>query len=83
MEVSYNVEEKALKRAEKKMKDSEEITSIRKFLNSENQNMVFTYDDADTARKKRNNLLFGCKRRNLKVKTLLRGNSIIILKKND
>lgn len=86
MVVNYNVDADLIKPVRNKPKDSEEIALIKEFVESESDNMSFTYDDPDTARKKRNNIAVNCKKRGIRVKALLRENSVIVIRakeKND
>ena len=83
MVVNYNVDADLIKPVRNTPKDPEEVTIIREFIESENDNLSFTYDDPDTARKKRNNIAINCKKRGIKIRCLLRKNSVIVLRVNE
>lgn len=80
MVISYNVDGSLIK-ATRSLKDSEEITAIRDFLESINESMCFTYDDLETARKKRNNIATSCRKKGIHVRVLLRENKIVIVRR--
>lgn len=80
MTISYNVGADVIKPVRNRTKESEEIIAVREFLESGNDNMSFTYEDINIARKKRNNVAVSCRKRGLPIKALLRGNSIIIVR---
>lgn len=79
MKISYNADASVV-RPVHAPKKSEEMIAIEEFLGSENQNICFEYDDADTARKKRNNIATHARKAGLNVKALLRDNKVIVIR---
>lgn len=79
MKISYNADA-SLVRPVHVSKKSEEMIAIEEFLGSENQNICFEYDDADTARKRRNNVATHARRAGLNVKALLRDNRVVVIR---
>lgn len=80
MVVNYNVDADLIKPVRQPAKETEEVALIREFLESDNTNISFTYEDEDAARKKRNNIATHCKKKDLPVKALLRKTSVIVIK---
>lgn len=81
MTISYNADNDLIKPISRKKNKTEEMIAIEKFLDSPNMNIVFEYDDADTARKKRNNISVHARKDKIAVKALLRGNKVVVLRK--
>ena len=81
MKISYNVDEELLKpvRKNKEMPLSEEMQAVVDFVDSDKENMVFEYDDEETARKRRNHIATHAHRRNLPVRALLRENKVVVV----
>lgn len=79
MKISYNADA-AIIRPAHVAKKSEEMIAVAEFVDSANQNICFEYDDADTARKKRNNIATHARRDGLNVKALLRDNKVIVIR---
>lgn len=79
MKISYNADASVI-RPVHAPKKSDEIIAIEEFVNSENQNICFEYDDEDAARKKRNNIATHARRDGLNIKALLRGNKVIVIR---
>ena len=80
MVVNYNVDPELTKPTRRQPEESEEIALIRDFLESENDNISFTYDNEDAARKKRNNIALRAKDRGLQIKAMHRGTSVIVVR---
>ena len=80
MVISYNVDDSLIK-AKRSLRDSEEITAIRDFLESTNESMCFTYDDLETARKERNNIATSCRKKGIRIRVLLRENKVVIVRR--
>lgn len=80
MIISYNADKDLIKPIRKNVK-SEEILAIEDFLNSNNENVVFDYDDEDLARRKRNNISVHIRKDKIPVRALLRGKKVIVLRK--
>lgn len=83
MIISYNADADLIKPVRNMKNDSEEVTAIKDFLNSGNENIVFEYDEEDEARKKRNNIAVNARKKNLSIKALLRGKKVIVLRKSE
>lgn len=81
MIISYNADNDLIKPISRKKNKTEEMIAIEEFLNSPHANIVFEYDDADTARKKKNNISVHARKDKIAVKALLRGNKVIVLRK--
>ncbi len=82
MKISYNVDEELLKpvRKTKETPLSEEMQAIVEFVNNSDQdNIAFEYDSETDAKKRRNHIIAQTKKRNLPVKTLLRGNKVVVI----
>lgn len=79
MKIFYNADASVVRPAHAPKK-SEEMIAIEEFLGSDNQNICFEYDDADMARKKRNNIATHARKAGFNVKALLRDNKVIVIR---
>ncbi len=82
MKISYNASADLIKPTRKEIL-TEEIQEVIKFLDSDNENLVFEYDDEETARKRRNSVATHSRKKDLEVKALLRGNKVIVIRKKE
>lgn len=80
MIISYNAEPDLIKPVRNTVK-SEEVIAINEFLNSNNESIVFEYEEEDLARKKRNNIAVHARKDSIPVKAILRGKKVIVLRK--
>ena len=81
MKIDYNVDESIMKPVRPMAPPSEEVKTIMDFLESDKINVQFTYDTEDQARKRRTHITTQCRNRDLSIKTLQRGNVIIVGRK--
>ena len=81
MKIDYNVDESIMKPNRPMAPPSEEIKAIMAFLESDKINVQFTYDTEDEARKRRTHITTQCRNRGLQIKTLQRGNVVIVGRK--
>lgn len=79
MKITHNVDASML-RPIHVTKKSEEIIAIEEFIKSENENICFEYEDADTARKRRNNIAANARKEGLDVRAVLRENRVIVIR---
>lgn len=79
MKITYNADASVIRPAHV-AKKSEEILAIEEFIGSENDNICFEYDDAEEARKKRNNIATHARKAGLSIKALLRDNKVIVIR---
>lgn len=81
MKIDYNVDESIMKSVRPMAPPSEEVSLIMDFLESDKTNIQFTYDTEDEARKRRTHITTQCRNRGLSIKTLQRGNVVIVGRK--
>jgi hypothetical protein len=82
MKISYNADASVI-RPTHVAKKSEEILAIEEFINSDHENICFEYENAEEARKKRNNIATHARRDGLSVKALLRDNKVVVIRKKN
>lgn len=62
---------------------SKEIQAILDFLETDNENMVFTYENTDIAKKKADSIRVTVKRKEIPINILKKNNQIFIERKPD